>query len=39
MAVVKDRAEAPAPKAASGTVTRHWIDGGPADGGDRRGPI
>ncbi len=40
MALVKDRTEAPATKAAgSGTLTRHWIDGGPADGGDRRGPI
>jgi malonate-semialdehyde dehydrogenase (acetylating)/methylmalonate-semialdehyde dehydrogenase len=40
MTLVKDRTEASAPKAAgNGTLTRHWIDGSPAEGGDRRGPI
>jgi malonate-semialdehyde dehydrogenase (acetylating) / methylmalonate-semialdehyde dehydrogenase len=39
MATATDRTEAASKPAGSGPVTRHWIDGAPADGGDRRGPI
>src|SRR5262245_62510646 len=39
MATVTDRTQATPRPAGSGPVTRHWIDGAPADGGDRRGPI
>src|SRR5262249_54764094 len=38
MTAVKDHAEA-SPATKTGLVTRHWISGVPADGGDRRGPI
>jgi malonate-semialdehyde dehydrogenase (acetylating)/methylmalonate-semialdehyde dehydrogenase len=39
MATATDRTEAAPKSAENGPVTRHWIDGAPADGGDRRGPI